>query len=270
MEKNPFLKKTSTVNPYRSGISLILQRLKWDINPLSWISRKRLESYKDVYLGQKAVIVCNGPSLLNSDLTLLKNTFSFGLNKINLIFDKSSFRPSCIVAVNRFVIDQNSGFYNETDIPLFLDHYACKSIIPRNNVMFLHSVGMPIKFATDCSFSIFNGATVTFIALQLAFHFGFQYVTLIGCDHNFISTGPANATVVATGNDYNHFDKNYFANGLHWQLPDLATSEAAYSLALEVYSAFGRSLFNSTEGGSLEILPRISLYDFVNLANLPI
>jgi hypothetical protein len=103
-EINPILAQRPTINPYRYGAFEIWNRLKWDLNPESWSSRKRLKAYKDKYLGHKAVIVCNGPSLLKSDLSLLGGVFTFGLNKINLLFDKSNFRPSCIVAVNPFVI----------------------------------------------------------------------------------------------------------------------------------------------------------------------
>ena len=75
---------------------------------------------RDRFKGEKAVIVCNGPSLNATDLTSLGSTYTFGLNKINLYFDSNAFRPNCIVAVNANVIEQNADFYNTTEIPLFL------------------------------------------------------------------------------------------------------------------------------------------------------
>ncbi|MEB3178533.1 MAG: 6-hydroxymethylpterin diphosphokinase MptE-like protein, partial [Nostocaceae cyanobacterium] len=216
--------------------------------------------------GKKAVIICNGPSLLKSDLSCLadKEIFTFGLNKINLLFDKSDFRPSCIIAVNYLVLEQNHVFYNNTDIPLFLDSSALKLVKPKQNTIFLHTFGSrQLSFARDCSMSVSQGATVTFVAMQLAFHLGFQHVALIGCDHNFATKGPAHATAIAEEKDVNHFDPNYFAGGVKWNLPDLAMSEAAYSLAYEVYTSFGRKLLNATEGGSLNLLPRVDLKQFV-------
>ncbi|WP_277882134.1 hypothetical protein [Oculatella sp. FACHB-28] len=44
-------------------------------------------------------------------MSLLKGTYTFGLNKINLLFEYSEFRPSCIVSVNSFVVEQNAEFY---------------------------------------------------------------------------------------------------------------------------------------------------------------
>lgn len=262
-EVDPLLTLRPTVNPYRYGAFEIWNRFKWDLNPESWRSRKRLKAYKDKYTGKKAVIVCNGPSLLKTDLSLLEGIFTFGLNKINLLFDKSNFRPSCIVAVNPFVIEQNADFYNQTDIPLYLSSWGVKLIKKCDNVTFLHG-STQSKFAQDCSISIYYGHTVTFVAMQLAFHMGFKDVALIGCDHNFATKGAANKTVISGEKDDNHFDKNYFAGGVKWQLPDLFQSEINYTIARDMYAATGRSIVNATEGGFLNILPSISVKDFVS------
>lgn len=261
-EADPLLTQRPTVNPYRYGAFEIWNRLKWDLNPESWRSRKILKAYKDKYTGKKAVIVCNGPSLLKTDLSLLEGVFTFGLNKINLLFDKSNFRPSCIVAVNPFVIEQNADFYNQTDIPLYLSSWGVKLINKRISVTFLHS-STQSKFAQDCSVSICYGHTVTFTAMQLAFHMGFKDVALIGCDHNFATKGAANKTVISREKDDNHFDKNYFAGGVKWQLPDLFQSEINYTIAKNMYEATGKRIVNCTEGGNLEIFPKTQLSEFI-------
>lgn len=254
----------STNNPYRFGASLIFKRFLWDINPLSWISRQKLKNIKNSKFGQKAVILCNGPSLLNTDFNLLKNVYTIGLNKINLLFGNNEFRTNCIVAVNTYVIEQNKEFYNKTNIPLFVSHKGYKWIKARKNVYFLHCTSRRY-FARDISLSVDEGATVTYVALQLAFHLGFTKVTLIGCDHDFVTKGPANKLVTMKGNDLNHFDPNYFDKDQKWQLPDLFESEVSYNMALEIFKLHDRQLFNSTSGGKLEIFPRIDLYDFINL-----
>lgn len=259
---NPILKQNPDLNPYRYAAYEIWNRLRWDLHPESWRSRRTLQNLKDKYKGEKAVIVCNGPSLLKSDLSLLKNIYTFGLNKIYLLFEQSDFRPSCIVAVNHFVIEQGAEFYNRTELPLFLDSSGLGLIKPRQNVTFVPRSSQ-VKFAKDCSFSIHVGATVTFVAMQLAFHMGFQEVALIGCDHNFATKGIANTTVVAEGQDENHFAPNYFSGGVKWQLPDLIASENYYALARNVYELEGRKLYNATEGGYLDILLRISLHKFI-------
>jgi hypothetical protein len=264
----PILRERAVVNPYLKAANLVLRRLPWDFNPESWRSRHRLQQLRDTRAGQKAVVLCNGPSLLKTDFDRLAQSgvFTFGLNKVNLLFDKTAFRPSCVVAVNHLVLEQNEAFFNQTELPLFLDSRAHSFIKRRANVTFLKQTYHKV-FARDVSWSIFYGHTVTFVAIQLAYHLGFQEVALVGCDHNFPSAkGHANQTVVSEASDPNHFDPNYFAGGVKWQLPDLFQSEVAYQMALEVYEASGRRIVNATEGGKLEVYPRQSLADFLGPA----
>lgn len=119
-------------------------------------------------------------------------------------------------------------------------------------------------FSRDCSMNVYQGGTVTYVALQLAFHMGFSRVALVGCDHSFATKGPSNKTIVATGADQSHFDPNYFADGTKWQLPDLFASEVSYNMAKAMYEEYGRSLVNCTEGGKLDIFDRQGLVDFLN------
>lgn len=263
--KNPLLRVPAVINPYRTSAILLKNRLLWDLRWESWCSRRKIKKWHNKHLGEKAVIVCNGPSLLETNFDLLEGVFTFGLNKIDLLFDKSSFRPSCIVAVNQFVIEQNSDFYNATAIPLFLDSIAMQCVSPKSNIAYLHS-SAGLGFAQDCSMSVLQGHTVTFVAMQIAFHMGFKEVALIGCDHSFADRGPANAVAVSGETDANHFDPNYFAGGTKWNLPDLFESEVAYTRAKNMYHAHGRKIINATQGGKLDLFERSSLLEFVTSA----
>jgi hypothetical protein len=261
---DPLHQLHDTLNPYRLGAGFILRRLRWDLNPQSWRSRALLRSWKGRHAAAKAVILCNGPSLLKVDFDQLQRqgVFCFGLNKINLLFDKTSFRPSCIVSVNPLVLEQNVTFYNQTALPLFLDSNAVGFVKGRDNVAFLHGSVFPF-FARDCSISVFQGYTVTYVALQLAFHMGFRQVALVGADHTFATKGAANMTVVSGEKDESHFDPNYFSGGMQWQLPDLFQSEVAYTMARDMFAAYGGQVVNATIGGKLEVFNRVELEQFV-------
>jgi len=265
--EDPLVRTADQVNPYALGLSLIVKRLKWDIHYQSFASRKKLKKIKNSHTGQKAVILCNGPSLLNVDFESLgkSSVFCFGLNKINLMFEKVDFRPHCIVAVNPFVIEQNIVYFNQTDIDLYLDSCAAtrKLVKPRKNIAFLHDTTYQ-KFAKDVSVSLCQGHTVTVVALQLAFHMGFHRVALVGADHNFSATGPANKTVISGSKDESHFDPNYFSGGVKWQLPDLFESEVWYGRARQMYAAHDREITNCTTGGKLEVFRRETLQKFLN------
>lgn len=255
--------KRNTINPYIQAVGTILERIKWDIKIQSWISRNKMKFVKNSHTGEKAVIICNGPSLRKTNLETLNNLYTFGLNKINLMFDKTEFRPSCIVAVNKHVLEQNAEFFNMTDIPLYLDSNASNIIKMRENITFLHSNGIK-PFAKDCSISINQGGTVTYVALQIAFHMGFKKIALVGCDHSFSTKGPANSLANANKIDNDHFDPNYFSNKDKWQLPDLPLSEYSYSVANDAYATEQREIVNCTHGGKLEIFKREKLEDFIN------
>jgi len=252
-----------TINPYRRAVRLVADQLQWDLTPSAWLSRRRLRSWHNRFSGQKAVIVCNGPSLNQTNLGLIKNVFTFGLNKINLLFERNDFRPSCIVSGNRLVIEQNQEFFNSTTLPLFIDSVGVRWVKNRENVAFLRQ-GFE-GFARDCSMTVFQGYTVTYIAMQLAFHMGFREIGLVGCDHSFAVAGPANKTVVSGTVDASHFDLRYFANGVQWQLPDLIESERAYLLAKKIFGAFGGRIVNCTIGGALEIYERLTLDEFIGV-----
>jgi hypothetical protein len=255
---------TGQVNPYKIAIRLILKRIKWMIHYSAWQSKRKLKRLKDTHVGETAVILCNGPSLLKVDFDALQRSgvYCFGLNKINLLFARTSFRPSCIVAVNPFVIQQNADFYNNTDIPIFIDKCGLGGVKIRENVAFLDSTDFP-SFARDCSISIFQGYTVTYVAMQLAYHMGFTRVALVGADHNFAVKGPSNMTVVSGEKDESHFDPNYFAGGVKWQLPDLFNSEVYYTMAREEFKSNGRIIVNATDGGQLEVFGRVTLQEFL-------
>lgn len=259
---------TWRMNQYRSGISLILRRLAWDVSPLGVVEKRRLTKWKNIFEGRRAVILCNGPSLNLVDFDRLQSSgvFTFGLNKINLIFERTKFRPSVVVSINPYVIQQNATFFNNSHMPLFLSKIALQRryVARRENIHFLHLSGPPGAFGADVRKGVNPGHTVTYVALQLAFFMGFSDVALVGCDHSFSTKGPPNQTVLSGTTDADHFDPRYFAGGMEWQLPDLVASEFHYQVAGTVFREDGRGLLNCTVGGKLELFPRGSLEDFLD------
>ena len=247
--------------PYSTALKLIRKRLKWDLSPLSLQSRRRLREYQDSRPGAKAVIVCNGPSLLKTDLRVLDGIDSFGLNRINVLFETNAFRPSYIACVDHLALENNQAFFNSTSIPLFLAYDCAGFIKPRKNVTYLH-ICTTLMFARDCSHSIHTGFSVTSTALQLAFHMGYRDVALIGCDHNYARQGTANSKVVSDGAEKSHFDPNYFPKGQSLFLPDLAATEFFFHKARVAYESVGGRVVNCTVGGKLDIFPRMEIEEW--------
>lgn len=223
-------------------------------------SISRLAALRDSYRGRRAFIVGNGPSLRRMDLSWLRSEFTFGLNRIYLMFSDLGFETSCLVSVNDLVVEQSLHEMQALSIPKFLA-WRSRRFLPAGTSgsdlpTFLYTTYESPKFARDARGRLWEGATVTYVALQLAYHMGFQQVVLIGVDHHFATTGQANQTVTSMGDDPNHFSTRYFGKGFRWQLPDLDTSETAYALARDAFQRVGREVLDATVGGRLTIFPK--------------
>ncbi len=221
----------------------------------------RLGEFQNKHGGQRCFILGNGPSLKNTDLSKLKGEFTFGLNRVYLLFPEMGFSTTYLVVVNNLVIEQFAENILDLPIPKFFSWHA-RSLLPADLPaerlpMFLHTTYTGPKFATDARQRLWEGATVTYVALQLAYYMGFETAVLIGVDHNFSTQGKPNTTVVSTGDDPNHFHAGYFGKGVRWQLPDLDTSERAYTLARRAYEADGRRVLDATVGGKLTVFPKV-------------
>jgi hypothetical protein len=217
---------------------------------------------RDVHRGRRCFVIGNGPSLKQTDLTRLRSEFTFGLNRIYLLFPELGFTTTYFVSINDLVISQCAQDILGLSIPKFLAwhshrYFQALDYQPSSMPVFLYTTYNEPAFAYNATGRLWEGATVTYVALQLAFHMGFEKVILIGVDHNFASKGDANKTVTSEGDDPNHFSPNYFGKGFRWQLPDLETSERAYRMARGAYESAGRQVLDATVGGKLTVFPKV-------------
>jgi hypothetical protein len=224
-------------------------------------SIRRLAELKDVHKGKRAFIIGNGPSLKQTDLSKLKNEITFGMNRIYVMFPEMGFQTTYFCSINDLVAEQFHSDILDLSMPKFLawrSHRHFDSQLPITKIpTFLYTSYTGPRFSPDVRGRVWESATVTNVALQLAFHMGIQQVILIGVDHNFTSKGEANKTVVSTGDDPNHVSPIYFGKGIKWQLPDLDTSEIGYTLARDFYQKSGREVLDATVGGKLTIFRKV-------------
>jgi hypothetical protein len=232
------------------------------LHPWRRESIRNLAALKDVHRGERCFIIGNGPSLRQTDLTKLRNEFTFGLNRIYLLFPELGFSTTYLVSTNDLVIEQCRDEMLALPIPKFLTWRSRKFFADSPSSIqlptFLYTTYTGPRFARRAAGRLWEGATVTFVALQLAYHMGFSQVNLIGVDHNFVTKGDANKTVTSDGDDPNHFAPNYFGKGFRWQLPDLETSERAYRMAKAAYAADRREVRDATVGGKLTVFPKVN------------
>lgn len=221
--------------------------------------RPRLEAFHNRHAGEDCFIIGNGPSLNKMELHRLNEYSLFGMNKIQLIFERQPLDLSYHVCVNPLVIEQSLDDFRRLDCPSFLAFQNCpRQVQESNDFQFLYSAGAPVCFRESILEPLNEGWTVTFVALQVAYYMGFRRVFLVGVDHNFVAKGKPNEVQVMEGDDASHFDTKYFG-GQKWQLPDLEGSELAYRMARFFYERDGRQILDATVDGKLEVFPKIPL-----------
>jgi hypothetical protein len=224
-------------------------------------SKRRLKDFQGRFVGKRCFVIGNGPSLKKTDISLLQDEFTFGMNRVYLAFEDWGFHTDVLVSVNDLVIEQCREELRELSLPKFFSWRSRKLLYPNGSpdkhTHFLDTTYKNQTFAKNLKYRFWEGGTVTFVCLQLAYCMGFEEVYLIGVDHNFQTKGEANKTVVSAGDDHNHFSPEYFGKGFRWQLPDLETSEVAYHLAHSTYRESGRFIFDATVGGKLDIFPKV-------------
>jgi hypothetical protein len=228
---------------------------------------KKKEFYKNRHIGKRCVLVCNGPSLNQMNLSFLKSEIVIGLNKIYLGLHKFGFYPRYYVAVNQKVITQSiTDIENLTSVKFISDRIAGR--LTENA---LTNIIATTSFRDDFSFDVTKGVqegyTVTYAALQIAFYLGFQEVVIIGMDHRFNYQGKPNEERLLEGQDVNHFTSEYFKDQ-KWDNPDLVNSEKYYKIARSTFETHGRTILDATVDGACTVFKKIRYTDIFNVSPL--
>ena len=226
----------------------------------------RLEVFKGIHAGQRAVIMGNGPSLNSMDLRFLGDEIVFGLNKIYLGFETFGFYPRYFVAVDDLVIAQAYDQIAEVSCVKFITHRAA-GLLPATPLTFHINTdhSLPERFYHDITTGVREGHTVMHAALQIARYMGFREVVIIGMDHRFETNAGPNEVGYMNGPDPNHFTDSYFA-GRDWNGPNLEQAEVSYSVARAAYEAEGRRIIDATPGGACTVFEKA---DYRTVFGLP-
>jgi hypothetical protein len=255
------LRRSLGVERGESAIAAVVDaksRVQYALSPAGRWSAAQLTAMRDRHAGQRCVIVGNGPSLRQMDLSPLRSEITFGLNRGYLAFRGLGFATTYLVAINVHVVEQFAAEILAEPSTIFVSWHARRFLPPGHRAILTRPL-RGLRFSTDPARGIGQIATVTFTALQLAYHMGFSEAVLIGVDHSFSTPGPAHQLVTSAGDDPNHFDPSYFGKGVRWELPNLPLSEVGYELARRAYDADGRRIVDATLGGKLTVFPKMSI-----------
>jgi len=205
-----------------------------------------IEEYKDKHKDERAFVVCNGPSLNKHDLSKLKSEITFGMSRIYL---QDKFIPKYYTTedwqeIVQFYKDIND--YSGPDRKFVAKRFA-SDYIKGDDVTY-------IKFRrwrqNDFNFVnknigiFFWGATVTYLAIQLAYYMGCNPIYIIGADHTFGKDGK------------DHFIEGYLDESDEYSFPDVELMNKSYRYARDYLKSHNVIIRNATIGGELDIFER--------------
>lgn len=243
----------------------IIRRFTIFPDKLFWTlsNHNNLLQFKDSHKGEVCYLIANGPSLNETEMSLLKDKVTFGMNRIYLLFEKMGFTTSYYTCVNELVLKQFSKEIGQLEMPKFLNYSQRNLFKKSDESYFIFRKLGGTEFGTDISKSINQGSTITYAALQIIYYMGFSKVVIVGLDHSFSFVGQVNETQVNTDEDKNHFVPNYFPKGSKWQTPDLVSSEYFYQMADDMFRKAGREIIDCTVGGKCFIFKKDKLVNHI-------
>lgn len=240
---------------------------------LYWDNYHKIKRLKKRYNG-RCFIIGNGPSLSVSDLELIKNEYCFASNRIYKIYDQTTWRPTfyCLTDYKFFkqsdLREEIISASKESDIAFFqLDANKNKHLSHLLNIVMVPLVSQiwrdRASFSTRPENFVYNGYTVTYMAIQLAVYMGFTEIYLIGCDNNYPYRKTMDGLVVknesATSGHFYEESKSESSSNYY----DFVTK--SYRNA-EIYSQKKNKfkIYNATRGGVLEEFERVLLEDVLH------
>ena len=229
---------------------------------------RRINSCRDMHKGERIWVIGNGPSIADTDLSLLRDSVTIGTNCIFLNREAMGFDVSHYLVEDYLVAeDRVDDIVAIAGSMKWFGNYLryCLPEMPNANwvnvsVSYHDTPDWPY-FSRDFSRIAYVGGTVTYLCIQLAAFLGAAEVVVVGLDHSYVTDEEelpeTGNTITSTRTDHNHFHPDYFGVGKRWHIPRVDRMERAYVRAREVFEEDGRRLLNATKGGQLEVFPRV-------------
>lgn len=240
----------------------------WWWTPHGLRNKRRLEQLRGRYRSERCFVMGNGPSLRQTDVTLLRNEVTIASNGIFLLFDEMGYRPTFLTVEDRLVAEDRAEKLNSIgDTQKIFPRDLSYCLKPDEWTLYVNFAreydGFP-KFSDALDRVAYWGGTVSVLNLQLAYHVGCSPIYLIGFDHSYaVPARMSNSSVITSeGEDPNHFHPDYFGKGYRWHDPQVDRMEAGLRACRDFLEARGVKVYNATLGGKLEVFDRVD-YDSI-------
>lgn len=167
------------------------------------------------------LVVCNGPSLNKEDLESLSYLPSIASNKISLVFDKTTWRPTFYSICDALLIYKLQKEHYEDFGQVLCPDYSYLMVRSRNKLAWKtyhrkgndHSFNFTQDIHDPIEVGFFRPNTVTVSQIQLAMWLGAKNIYVIGCDHSYAEERHAKSAKLDHGSISNHFDPRYRVKG---------------------------------------------------------
>jgi hypothetical protein len=244
---------------------------------------KKNSTLKNFHHGKRCYILATGSSIKNMDLKPLNNEISMGLNEFFLHDDYKEIKPEYVVfsgfGIHNVPKEKQAAWYKSygdtiSGISTPLINICDYNYIKKNNFLSTTDVKFfkyGLKFdwiedyGIDATKNLYECQGVGAMALQCALYMGFKEIILVGFDHDWIlrmfDTKPTHF--------YNH-DKSIIYKGLRevdpfsaqYQFDSMSKLFLNYIAIKKHADNNGILIMNATEGGMLDVFPRV---DFKSL-----
>jgi len=229
----------------------------------------------------RAFLIGGGKSINETPIEKLHDEVTFGMNQIGLLYSETDWRPTYYlffenvgsgrpdhgVDFNSYVPyvarEMESGrrcFISEHLQPGLMEYTRYRLF---QNVLYVPyrcphmklDVTYPGRpYAWHLPNLCHYGGTMN-IAIQLAFLMGYDPIYLLGCDLGYIPI------TSETTEDPNHFHPDYWTWTDHGIRSMDKTLESMHINAKKEVEYHGRSIYNATVGGELEVYERVDIHE---------
>ena len=217
----------------------------------------KLKKLKDLHKGERVFIVATGPSLTEKDIISLKDEYTISMNSIVKLTKKLDWEPSYYVIQDFGVYENLKHDISSLNTSKVLVGHNLKwkynmkndyTAFPIDFIDHLHSnyMNLNTKFSTNLFSQCYDGYTVAYSCLQLAYYLGFAEVFLIGIDASYGVDIEKN-NIVPSGK----FDPTYKEAGVRINY--------AFDVAAKHLEGSNMVVHNVTDGGMLNSFRRIKL-----------
>ena len=283
-------------------LSLTNQRRIWNIRN-GWRHRHTLhllkanKRFRNCHKGKRCFILGNGPSLKSLDFSLLENEITFTVNqlprnpnfaklKTNYHFFSDPYfftlKEHCPEEMEVLeIIKQVNAKNNHPTVFWklagydFVKHYDLDKIlnISYYDEYFLTHPAKQLKSFIDFTHLVPQFFTVVHYAVAMAVYMGFKEIYLLGCDcSGFISTAQAKLKQAdcalygynITDNEKKRMEKQVSQIPMWLELHNYVELFEYYDYLFRYCKKNDVKLYNATQGGLLESVPRVSLSDVLS------